>query len=230
MSRSPALKSRFDLWVGLSLLAALAGPLAPSATCQSAPPDVSITGLVVPTPGPIGCGPATHLVSGTNVFLWSDTVSLDASVGKLVQLLGIVTPSPSSGCHVIKVALVIDTPPATLEWCGSPQPGCSVKFRICPAGLSQYWLFASMSQAFKPLSLTRGTWLLGDPSFLVAQGSAGMCGEVTFVVPPLPSTVGINVWVQGARRDIGPVGPVSLTNVVVLTLMPVGPPCVPPGC
>lgn len=96
---------------------------------------------------------------------------------------------------------------------------------------TQFWLFASLSPGYKPLSPSKGTWLLGDPFFLLAQGlGGGICHELSFVVPPVPVIIGLDVWLQGARRDVGPVGPITLTNAVCLTITGPGAPCVSPGC
>jgi hypothetical protein len=44
-------------------------------------------------------------------------------------------------------------------------------------------------------------------------------------LPNDPSLQGVHLRFQGARQDIGPVGPVQLTNVLPVTLVPFLPPC-----
>ena len=39
--------------------------LVASASAQVIGPEVGVTGVVIPTPGPIGCGPATHMLMCT---------------------------------------------------------------------------------------------------------------------------------------------------------------------
>jgi len=205
--------------------------LVAAAVAQSEPPDVGITGVVIPTPGPIGCGLSTHLLTCTDVFLYADDpAKLDAVVGHNVKLLGNEVPVPGVTCHLIKVSEVEEPPPATLVACGSFVPGCTVKFVICPGGLSQFGLWVALDQGYKPITPLKGTWLLGEPFFLIALGFDGAaCHEVVFDVPAMPILVDVPVWFQAARREIGPVGPLQLTNVECVTLQPGGP-CVSPGC
>lgn len=214
----------FVMWkplISLLLLAPLAGAQ------PTAPPDVGITGIVQPLNGPSICLAGTHRLECTKVILHSDNIDLSLLEGQMVKLLGNQT---GATCPLIDVTGV-QTAPSTLEWCGSPTPGCVLKFRVCPGGLSQFWLFASLSPGYKPLSPSKGTWLMGDPFFLLAQGlGGGICHELSFVVPPVPVITGLDVWLQGARRDVGPVGPITLTNAVCLTITGPGAPCVSPGC
>ena len=50
------------------------------------------------------------------------------------------------------------------------------------------------------------------------------------VIPNLPGIVGLDVHTQGAFMDIGPVGPLRLTNPACFTIAPFLPPCSQPGC
>ena len=104
------------------------------------------------------------------------------------------------------------------------------KFLVCPGALSQFALWAALAQAYKPVTPLKGTWLLGEPTFLITLGVGGAaCHELVIDVPPLPILVDTPVWFQAARRDIGPITPLQLTNVECLTLQPDGP-CIDPGC
>lgn len=201
--------------------------LAPLAAAQpSTPPDVGITGVVQPNTGVV-CANATHGLECTKVSLVSGNIDLTLFEGQMVKLLGNQT---GATCPTIQVTGV-QQPPSTLEWCGSPSPGCTMKFKVCPGGLSQYWLFASLGQGYKPLHPNKGTWLLGDPFYLLAQGlGGGACHELSVQVPPVPIIVGLEVWMQGARRDIGPVGPITLTNAICFTITPPTPGCLAPSC
>jgi hypothetical protein len=205
---------------------------APAIAQSTAPGQaVGITGLVRPTPGPVGCGPATHMLDCTSVFLTGDTSLLDSLVGQQAQLFGEETAVPGAPCTLIKVASAVVPPPATLDWCGTASPGCDVRFVICPGGLSQFWLFAALGPGYHPLIPSKGTWLLGDPSFLLATGLGGAaCHVLDAKVPDDTAIVGQTVWLQAARRDIGPIGPVELTNVICLTVLPAKVPCLQPGC
>lgn len=69
--------------------------------------------------------------------------------------------------------------------------------------------------------------LLGNQT---GVGSVAMCHGVNVTVPSTPNIVGLEIWLQGARRDVGPVGPVSLTNAICLTVTPPLPPCAPINC
>jgi hypothetical protein len=213
--------------LGAGALAALTllAPLSPPGAQTVPPTEVGITGKVVALPGPTICDAGTHMLECTDVLLEAADGVLDPLVGKTVKLFG--TKDDYFYCNIVDVSSVQDPPPSTLAWCGSPVSGCKLKFTVCPGGLSQYWLFASLSSGFKPFLPAKGTWLLGDPAFLIAVGAstANECHEVSFIVPPLPAVSGVDVWLQAAHREIGEVGPVTLTNAVCLTLQPVGPPC-----
>jgi len=212
---------------GGALLAVLAllAPVNPPGAQTAPPQEVGITGKVVLLPGPTICDAGTHMLECTDVLLSAELSVLDPLVGKTVKLFGI--KDDYFYCNIIDVSSVQDPPPSTLAWCGSPVSGCKLNFSVCPGGLSQYWLFASPSSGFKPFNPSRGTWLLGDPAWLIASGgsSATPCHEVSFIVPPIPAVTGVDLWLQAAHREIGEVGPITLTNVICLTLQPVGPPC-----
>ena len=204
--------------------------LAASASAQVGP-DVGLTGVVVPMPGPLGCGPATHMLMCTQVFLTGDVALLESLVGKSVKLFGHEEQVPGASCTLVEVDGVAEPPPATLDWCGNATPGCDLRFVICPGGLSQYWLWVSTGNGYHPLSPDKGSWLLGDPAFLVATGiGAAACQKLDVKVPVDPGIIGVTLYLQAARRDIGPIGPAQLTNSICLTILLSATPCVPPGC
>ena len=205
--------------------------LAAFASAQVIGPEVGVTGVVMPTPGPLGCGPATHMLMCTQVFLAGDVALLQSLVGKNVKLFGHEELLPGATCTLIEVESVADPPPATLDWCGSATPGCDLRFVICPGGLSQYWLWVAAGNGYHALAPAKGSWLLGDPAFLVATGIGGAaCLDLDVKVPVDPGILGVTLYLQAARRDIGPIGPAQLTNSICLTIQPSTMPCVPPGC
>jgi hypothetical protein len=194
--------------------------------------QVCVTGRVTPVGGPTICQQGeTHYLECTRVFLRSNLLDLNRFNGQIVRITG---RDIGVTCRVLDVARV-DPPPATLEWCGSPSTCCPVKFKVCPGGLGQAWLFLSTAPDYQPLgcgnTLLGGTLLIAPPLIEVWSGmlTAG-CGEVTIPIPCNNSLVGLQVWLQGARRDIGPIGPLWLTNAVCFRIAPFLPPCAPTGC
>ena len=209
----------------------LAVPLACLAPAQTAAPLV-VTGVVQPVPGPTICMQGeTHLLDCTQVFLRSNAIDLNALVGQNVRLTGL---DIGVTCTVIEVIASAPANP-TLEWCGTPAPGCSVKFKLCPGMIAAAGLFVSTAPGFLPIFLplngTPEAVLLSFPvtPIPVAPSPSG-CFDVTVPIPPLLSLVGAAFWLQGARMDIGPAGPMQLSNAVCLTILPPSPFCAVPGC
>ncbi|HET6204454.1 MAG TPA: hypothetical protein VFI25_16815 [Planctomycetota bacterium] len=207
----------------------LAAPLA-----RLAPPagPLVVTGIVQPVPGPTICMQGgTHFLECTQVFLKSSVVNLTALVGQNVRLTG---SDVGITCHVIQVASAQPADP-TLEWCGTPAPGCSVKLKVCPGAIGLALLLLSTGPSFVPVSLplnpTPEVVLVAPPliPIPVAFGGTG-CFDNTIPIPPDPALVGASFWLQGGRMDIGPAGPFQLTNAVCLTILPPLPPCIVPGC
>lgn len=206
-------------------LAVLAGSL-------WAGPKVTITGLVQKADSSTICSAlATHRIDCTQVGLFSSTVDLDKWVGHTVTLAGqLVMGNP---CVLVEVKEV-KPPKATIEICGTPAPGCPVKFKSCPGGLSIHSLFAAAGPGFYPVGLEVGTFLL-DPLttvtlFHIPWTQPG-CLSFVVTIPPAPVVVGKTVYLQGARQDFGPVGtfPV-LTNPLCVTILPPTVPCEVPDC
>ena len=199
-------------------LAMLACALATTAAAQT----VTVTG-VVETAGPSICLDGTHVLECTSVRLKSDVVDLDAFLGQNVRLVG----EQTAPCPVITVEQVFPFPLATLVACGAPTPGCPMRFRVGPAAVSQFLLFASGTPGYAPAGPVKGTWLLGAPVVLVASGSLD---PVDVVIPDDPAVIGLSVWLQAARRDIGPIGPWTLSNAVCFTITGPSPPCFSLDC
>lgn len=189
---------------------------------------VCVSGVVQPVTFPTVCMQGeTHFLAGTQVYLRSAVVPLPQLVGQNVRLqghdIGLV-------CRVLDVSAA-GPAPAQLDYCGTPMPGCSLRFKVTPGAIGQYGLFASLGAGFQPLGCAPPDWLdgsllLGWPihTFLVAL-FPGPVGDYVWPIPNSPSVQGVQVWFQGARQDLGPVGPVEFTNVLRLVIVPFMPPC-----
>jgi len=197
--------------------------------------NVCVAGRVQPLPGPTICMQGeTHEIEGAGVWLKSGVVDLNLYNGQIVEVAGPDVNAFPTCPPLIDVTQVQSPAPSILEWCGSGSTCCPIKFKVCPGGLGAWWLFLSTSPGYVPLGCgfpIDGTLLLGPSLFQIGSGFIGAsCGEVTLQIPCVNSLVGAQVWVQGARQDIGPVGPVHLTNPVSLTISPFLPPCAPTNC
>ncbi|MCI0585760.1 MAG: hypothetical protein L0323_02845 [Planctomycetes bacterium] len=195
-----------------------------------APAPVKVTGVVQPVPGPTICLQGeTHRLGCTNVYLKSNVVDLDALVGQNVEVTGF---DVGLTCNVVNVTSAAPPIPF-LEWCGTPQLGCTVKFKVCPGGLGFAWLFLADAPGYLPINPVTGTVLLFfvPPPILVGSGPVGAgCLEVVVPIPFDGNLIGQEFHLQGARMDIGPVGPLQLTNAACLTITPFLPPCGPINC
>lgn len=203
------------------------------AAAVAAQSPVCATGVVQPVTGPTICMQGeTHTLLGTQVMLRSQLVNLQQYVGQLVRVEG---PDIGVTCRVLDVAAV--TPArATLVSCGTPMPGCPMKFKVGPGAIGRYALVVSFRAGYQPFGCAPpdwidGTLLLGSPAItLVVAMFPGPSGDYVWQIPNSPSLVGTRLWFQGARQDIGPVGPVELTNTVPVVLSPFMPPCGGIGC
>ena len=195
---------------------------------------VCVTGVVRPVTGPTICAQGeTHFLECTRVFLRSSTVSLRQFEGRNVRIVGTDT---GLVCPVIDVRSVAP-PPATLDWCGSGSTGCPIKLVMCPGGLGRGAIFLASQPAYVPLGCAQspfqfldGTFLIGGAIVPVFSGGLSACAEVTLRIPLDNALVGANVWAQGARQDVGPVGPLTTTNAICFRISPLLPPCAPLGC
>lgn len=203
--------------------------LAAAAIAQT---PVCVTGVVQPV-GPTICMQGeTHMLADTQIMLRSQLVNLQQYVGQLVRVEG---NDIGLMCRVLDVAAVAPAP-ATLESCGTPMPGCQMKFKVQPGAIGRYALVASLSPGFQPWGCSPPDWidgslLVGTPSVtLVVAMFPGPSGDYVWQIPNTPSLAGVALWFQGARQDIGPVGPVQLTNTLRVVLVPFMPPCGGIGC
>ncbi|GAB4140301.1 MAG: hypothetical protein Fur0037_06780 [Planctomycetota bacterium] len=199
--------------------------LAGAAAAQT---PVCITGIVQPVGGPTICMQGeTHLLEGTGVFLRSSAVDLNRWVGQMVRIEGV---DIGLLCHVLDVARVGNAL-AVMQHCGTPMPGCTIKLKIGPGGLGRWAMFASFSPGFTPLGCSPpgfqidGTLLLRGPTLLAMGLFTGPWGEVLVPIPPNPALQGLRIRFQGARQDIGPVGPIQFSNGETITIAPFMPPC-----
>ncbi|MCI0548568.1 MAG: hypothetical protein L0027_14950 [Candidatus Rokubacteria bacterium] len=197
----------------ISFLAGLAG-FAGAASAQ-----VTFTGVIEKATLPSICQEETHFLTctgpspdaPTGVLLKSSTLDLSSFEGQVATF----TAQPRGvTCLIYDITAVDPTPAPTLEMCGTPGLGCPLRFRIHPSSaIGEFWLFLSGSPGFAPIDPVTGTVLLGPGFVLVAHGMTPP-GQVDVVVPADPALTGLELWLQGARRDIGPIGPITATNAV----------------
>jgi len=187
-----------------------------------------VSGVVEPVGGPTICMQGeTHRLADTTVMLKSSLVNLSQYVGQLVRVEG---RDVGLVCNVLDVTAVTPTY-AQLETCGTPMPGCPIKVKVGPGAIGRYAILASFGPGFLPIGcappdFVDGTMLLRSPAItLVVAMFPGPYGEFVWQIPNQPSLQGVQIWFQGARQDIGPVGPVQLTNSVRLLIVPFMPPC-----
>ncbi|RKY21342.1 MAG: hypothetical protein DRQ55_04625 [Planctomycetota bacterium] len=200
-----------------------------------APKPLSVTGVVELVPSPLSsilCAPPEYRLacSGGVFFIQSGSVDLSALLGQNVKL---VATQIDPACPLFEVTSVVSPPPVFLELCGTPAVGCPVRLRSGPGGISQHLLWASGSPGLFPFSVKRGSLLLGMPFFALASGVGGGVEGLAFefVLPSDPTLVGLPLWVQNARRDVGPItGPFILGNAVCFSILPGAVPCVMPDC
>ncbi len=198
------------------------------ATTAAIQAQVCITGVVEPVNGPTICMQGeTHRLADTSVYLRSTQVPLHLFVGQNVRIEG---ADIGVTCRVLDVT-AIGPARARLSHCGTPMPGCPLRFKVEPGAIGRYALLASFTRGYQPMgcappSFLDGTVLLGSPSYtLVIAMFPGPSGDYVWQIPNVPSLWGIQIWFQGVRQGIGPIGPVELTNVEHITLVPFMPPC-----
>lgn len=188
---------------------------------------ICVSGVVVTSGFTICQQGETHRLADTSVYLRSSTVNLNAFLGQNVRVDG---TDIGLLCRVLDVTAATPAP-ATLELCGTPMPGCSIKFKVGPGAVGSYALAASFGSGILPLGcsppdMLDGTWLLGSPAVtIVVAPFSGPFGEYTWPLPNNPSLQGVSLRFQGARQDTAPVGPAQFTNVLPVQLVPFMPPC-----
>lgn len=190
--------------------------------------QVCATGVIEPVGGPTICmNGETHVLAGTTLYLRSQAFDLNRYNGQLMHVVG---SDVGLLCNVLEVSQVTNAR-AMLNWCGTAMPGCSIKLQVGAGAIGRWALFASFGPGYLPLGCGGLEWIDGVafvqlPAVSLGGGFFGAAwGEVVLTIPPSTSLVGTRVWFQGARQDIGPVGPVELTNLQVITITPFLPPC-----
>jgi len=204
--------------------------LAPAASAQ-----VTFTGVIEKATLPSICQEETHFIactgttpdSPTGVLLKSSTLDLTPFEGKVATF----TAQPRGvTCLIYDITAVDTTPAASLEMCGTPGLGCPMRFRVQPStSLGEYWIWLSGSSGFAPIDPVTGTVMLGPGFILVAHGMTPP-GQLDVVIPADPVLTGLDLWLQGARRDLGPIGPITATNSVCFEIPGFVFFCETPGC
>ncbi len=213
------------------LLVALSVALCASFLPAQLAGTVCITGRLEPVQGFTICQQGeTHHLADTAVYLKSSTVNMVPFEGQIVHVVG---RDIGVTCRVLDVSQI--TPAAaTLTWCGSPSTCCPIKLKLCPGGIGRGVVVAGTTTTFQPVGCGATGFL--DGTLLIANsvpiwvGVLGTCADIPISVPCDNSLVGAAVLFQGARQDIGPIGPLVLTNVVRIVLAPYLPPCAPTNC
>lgn len=200
--------------------------------------DICVTGELQPVPGPTICQQGeTHMLVGTGtnaVFLRSNSVNLQASVGNIVTVVG---QDIGLLCRVLDVTSVVDPAPVVTVSCGSPSPGCPIRVATQGPGLGFAMLAIAFDSGFTPLGCgtlpgeLSGTVMLGNVAelLLAGQTSTGRI-DSTLAIPSDNALIGTNVGFQGAHLTLGRVGPLRLSNIVWVQLAPFLPPCAPLNC
>jgi hypothetical protein len=202
---------------------------------SAASAQVTFTGVIEKVTLPSICQEETHFLtctgpspsSPTGVRLKSSTLDLSPFEGKVATF---TAQARGVTCLIYDISAVDTTPAASLVMCGTPGLGCPMRFRIEPStSLGEFWLFLSGSPGFTPIDPVTGTVLLGPGFILVAHGTTPT-GAVDVVIPSDPALTGLSLWLQGARRDVGPLGPITATNSVCFEIPGFVFFCENPGC
>jgi hypothetical protein len=195
---------------------------------RPAPAQVVFTGEIEKATLASFCQEETHVLECAGVLLKSSALDLAAFEGKVFEF---TAEARGVECLIYDVTAV-ESASAHLVRCGNPVPGCPMRFRVGPTGvIGQYWLWLALSPTFLPLDQVTGTWMLNPPFFLLGSGlTFGDGSAVDIVLPPDPSLTGLTLFLQGARQDIGPIGPIELTNPLCFQILGPSPPCFEPDC
>lgn len=217
VQRSPA--RRFAGLLGVFALLLGASP---------AQAQVTLSGVIQPDLLPSICQQGTHTMECTGVRLQSGSIDLGSFVGQNVRVTG---HDVGVECVVYEVTAV-QPAPVTLAMCGNPVPGCDIRFRSQPGALSQHMLFASAVPDLAPVSPYVGSFLLGAPFLTIGNEFVGGIDGAAFdfTLPASTALTGVDIHVQSARRDVGPIGEWRLSNAVCFTILGPSPPCFLPDC
>lgn len=175
-------------------------------------------------PDPTGCPSTPFRVDGVNVVLDDSLVSLAPFAGQIVRLTGELLPSI---CNLPTFRVeAVGPATATLRSCGTPVPGCPMRFELGPPAISSNALYFSLTgEQFLPLRDPLGV------SFLVAPRRAGVVVANPYLDLTIPPhvPVGTRVWLQSHHLSVGPVRPPGvLSNPLSFSILPGGVPCVDP--
>lgn len=208
----------------LLLLCGTAGPV----FSQVGPPKtlVTFTGAIEPA-GPSICLQGSHALECNGALLQSAELDLTKYED------GLWTFTAFDAGATCPVWNIVDAQPAqaTLTQCGAAIGGCPMRWRVGPSGvIGQYVLFFSLGSDFTPLADGQMLQLAAPLEFLGSGLTFGQAPFVELNLPGDPTLIGLDVWLQGARQDIGPVGPLQLTNATCFTIGPPFPPCFQPNC
>jgi hypothetical protein len=181
---------------------------------------------VDPTDGEIPpfCPFQPFVIAQTGILVDPGALDLSPYLGQVVHLAAL---DQTGGCpSMILQATAVSDATATLEACGVPRPGCTMRFRVGPLATGQGFLAASLGeQGFLSLGEPLGVLFLGSPILLL--GPTGPGGILDLTVPSI--SPGVPIQVQGLHVEVGPVaGTAALSNPLQLELV-FGPACIDPG-
>lgn len=202
-----------------TLLAAL---LAPAIQAQV----VSFSGIIEKYDQPSICQEQSHRLTCNGAWLKSNAVDLKQFEGTNATFTAL---KRGVTCTVYDVLTAQDEAFELIQ-CGSPVPGCKMRFKVAPSGMiGQAYYFYSLTPGL--LDLGGLTLLLGTPFY--SLGSAPMGGlapHVEVTLPANPGLTGAQVYLQAVWHSIGPVGPLHTTNATCFTILGPSPPCQSLGC
>ena len=212
----------------LAVLVALAAPAFASPAIQSSDQTVTFTAEIEPATLASFCQEETHFISCNGSLLRSTVLNLDKYVGKPYEFTATLA---GVECPIWYITAAVPAK-GTLTFCGNAVPGCPIRMRVGPTGVIGEWmLWYSTQAAFAPIDPIFGTVMIGPPyEFLGAGLTFGPTAAFDAVVPQSPGITGLKVFAQGIRRDIGKIGPWTLTNPECFTILGPSPPCILPGC
>ena len=194
------------------ILPALALLVAPAAAQTS-----TFTGVLeAATTSP--CVSATHSVSHNGALMKSSTLDLNQYLGTAQKFTADFVSGPCPMWDVTSVSPAT----STLTFCGTPAIGNLIRLRVGPTGvIGQWYLCWSVNPLFGPIDSTLGSVMIAPPFHSLGSGATfGLDSYFEAGIPADPALVGLTIYAQGARHDIGPVGPLELTNPTSFEILP----------